>query len=297
MRSKLETMCLFFPEPFALVDYANLDTCGVRRLQMFVGTASDPRQTDQLKWLARNGVAVTLRIEEPNLGEERGSYYDPLARGNIIARVRYVQTLVSVEAVIVGNEPEHQYDLSWRSQNWGNTPDLFFPEQGGKAQAHNDALLAMIPLLRGLGVRVVSPGWTHRRVRPQQEAQPGRMSWRELCLPAYNACDRNGSHIYADSMASAADDERYLDEVGDEAGRCHRGIDLNETNIGTRSVTPVERMAALLEMYRLIAQSPDAGRFETFCFFCSNGRPDENWAHMIIRDPASYGMLADWMGA
>lgn len=293
MQSKLDTWALFFPAPIDAVDQANILACGIRRVQTFLGTASDPRQADNMRWLKTQGIRATLRIEEPNPGEEQGSFYDWPSQMGIMARVRNVQALVEVEAVIIGNESESPYDLTWASHNWGNIPDRTWLLPGGKAQAHNNAVTAMVSLLRPLGVHVCSPGWMHRRIRPAQPAQPGRASWRELCAPSYNACDTNGVHLYADSWSSPEDENRYLWAFGEEVARCHRAVWVNETNSNTG--TPIERMRACMRMYDLLARSVDAGRVESFCPFVSNSGGPGYGAGYIMRELVCYQELGAWL--
>jgi hypothetical protein len=266
-------------------------------VQTFLGTASDSRQAANLAWLAQQGIRVTLRIEEPALGHETDSYYDWPAQLGIFNRVRAVQALVNVEAVIVGNEPQSGYDLTWQSGNWGNNPDAYFTEAGGKAAKHNREVAAMVSLLRPLGVQIISPGWEHRRVRPEQPAQPGRATWRELCLPSYNACHGNGAHLYADSWASPEDDNRYKWAFGEEVERCHKALWINETNQHNPDATPVQKMRSCMAMYDLLMTLPDANRVVSYCPFVSNtGGPGYDQTY-VMRDPQCYTELAAWLAA
>jgi hypothetical protein len=246
-----------------------------------------------LQWLAQQGIRLTIRIEEPNAGEERGSYYDWPAQVPIMAKIRAVQALVDVEAVIVGNESEGPYDLTWASHNWGNTPDATWILPGGKAQAHNAAVHAMGLLLRPLGVKVISPGWAIRRITPTDPPQPGRMSWRELCAPSYNECDYNGVHIYEYSAISPEDDNRFLWTLGEELARCHRAVWLNEFNVSTG--TALERMRACIHFAQLIDATPWADRVQSITPFVSNGTGVGYDPGYVMRDPQCYTELAAWL--
>lgn len=281
------TLALFFPEPMDALDRQNLLTSGVRRVQLFLDTAvSHPEQLD---WLAAQSVKVILRISEPDRGKEASSYYNPNTYGDILNRIRTVKEHVGVEAVIIGNEPEHDYDLTWSSLNWGNNPDLWFRAPGGKASAHAGAVAQLGNAVKALGVGVVSPGWSHKRIRPQQSPQPGRMSWRELTLPAYNACDANGAHLYADDWASPEDENRYLWALGEEIARCHRAVWVNETNV--HKGEDAWQMQSVIKMYQLIQSQAWGGRMVSFCPFVSNGNGAAYDPIYIIRDPAAYAML------
>jgi hypothetical protein len=301
--NKQTAFALFYPEPLDNVDYQNLRMSGVRRVQMFYKTALVlPRQLEEL---AQMGVGVTLRLEEPHMIPVAESYYNAANHASIKAGVEQIKRRVAVEAVIVGNEPEHPYKLVW-GERWGNNPDQEFPNPGGRAQAHADAVAAITPVLKGAAVRVVSPGWTHKRITPRDRPEPGRMSWRELTLPAYNACDGNGAHVYAHSWVSPEDENRFLWALGEEIARCHKAVWLNETNVRAGGLDPVARMRCVRQMADLIAQRHvgghevpfwhDGGRVVSFCPFVSNGRPDEEWSPMIIRHPQAYFELGQWLG-
>jgi hypothetical protein len=294
---KRSAFALFFPEPLDDVDKGNLLACGVKRVQLFVGVASNlPLQSD---WLTSQGVRVTLRIEEPepSRGELPGSYYSPEGRAAIMERIRAIRRRVPVEAVIIGNEPEIAYNLEWGSANWGNNPDQWFLKPGGKAQAHMRAVDEMAARLRTEGIQPVSPGWSHQRITPRDQPQPGRAAWRELCLPSYNTMP-NGAHVYAHDWAPTPheDENRYLWALGIEVERCHQAVWLNETNVNKRSMTGVDRMRKVRLMAELIAQQAWGGRIVSFCPFVSNGRAGEEWSHKIIRERQAYDELGAWLG-
>lgn len=299
MFNKRTAFQLFFPEPLDSQDYQNLRISELKRIQMYYISALNlPRQ---LETLASMGVRVTLRLEEPFMVPLEGSYYDPLAWPSIRAGVQHVKQRVEVEAVIVGNEPQHGYNLTWSSRNWGNLPDEMFPSEGGRASAHARGVAGIVGALRGV-CKVVSPGWEHNWKTPHSSPEdprnapePGRMTWRELCLPAYNACDGNGAHVYALNYVSHEDENRYLWALGREVERCHRAVWLNETQVGARGLADVQRMDAVTRMGDLIAEQIWGGRVVSFCFFCSNGRADEEWSHMRVRDPKAYELLGNWL--
>ncbi len=280
------SLSLFFPDRMDALDRANLEASGVKRVQMFLGVAAN--SIEQLDYLASKGVRVSLRIEEPNRGQEAASYYNPNTYGDILNRIRAVKAHVGIEAVIIGNEPEHDYDLTW-SGAWGNNPDQWFRAPGGKAQAHAGAVAQLGSAVKALGVGVVSPGWSHKRITPRDAPQPGRASWRELALPAYNACDANGAHIYAHDWSSEEDDNRYLWTLGEEVARCHRSVWINETNV--HKGEDVWQMESIIKMWQLIGAQPWGGRVVSFCPFVANGTGVGYDPIYIIRDPAAYRVL------
>lgn len=301
---------LFFPEPMDALDRGNLEACGIRRVQMFLDVAANMasgaggQSPDQLDWLASRGVRVTLRIEEPARGREAQSYYNPGTHGAILSKIDQVRQHVGVEAAIMGNESEHDYDLTWASTNWGNNPDQWFPRPGGKAQAHREAVLALGQAIhqRWAGaVKPVSPGWSHKRLRPKDPPQPGRQSWREIVLPAYNGMvdgrqvydPANGAHLYADNWISEEDRNRYLWSAGIEAERCHREIWLNETNVNNvAGGTALEHMSVIVEMARLLSEQEWGRRFVSVCPFVSNGLANAYRPGYIMRERSCYELLA-----
>jgi len=292
MFNKRTAFSLFFPEPLDDQDYLNLHICEIKRVQLFYLSALNlPRQ---LEVLASMGVRVTLRLEEPFMVPLEGSYYDPLAWAGIRAGVLHIRQRVEVEAVICGNEPAHGYSLTWSSRNWGNLPDSMFPNQGGRAAAHARGVAGVVAALRGV-CKVVSPGWEHKRITPRDAPEPGRATWRELCLGAYNSCDGNGSHVYGIAWLSPEDENRYLWSLGHEVERCHRAVWLNETQVGARALTDVQRMDAVMGMADLITEQEWGGRVVSLTPFVSNGRPDEAWSHMRMRDPRAYERLGRWL--
>jgi hypothetical protein len=213
----------------------------------------------------------------------------------MLAKIRAVKAKVPVEAVIVGNEPENDYDLTWNSQNWGNSPDAWFRQPGGKAQAHAEAVAYLVHSLQAIQIPCVSPGWTHKRITPRDSPQPGRESWRELTGYAYNACAANGAHIYQHFAVSDEDDNRFLWAIGEEIARCHKAVWLNEFNINNGG--QVERMRACIHFAELLSQQAWGSRVVSLCAFVSNGTGIGYGAGYIMRDPECYQLLAEYLNA
>jgi hypothetical protein len=297
---KQDWFSLFFPEPLNNVDWGNLQTSGVRRVQLFFRTALN--RPNQLQQLASMGVRVVLRLEEPGQDEPlNDTYYGAGAPGRIRGQLLQLMQLVQVEGVIVGNEPEQPYDLTWKSPNWGNNPDGKWPI--GKAWHHARAFDEMRQALGDLPVRIVSPGWTCQRLTPNDRPQPGRATWARICADPYNgtfirdpavgAKLANGVHIYVLNWLGEEDFNRFRWGFGNELERCHRAVWINECN--TNSGPPVERMRAVLSMADLVRAHPDGNRVESFCPFVSNGLGNHFPAGYIMRDRACYELLSAWM--
>lgn len=296
MRDRRATFSLFFPEPMDGIDRTNLVVSGVQRVQMFFLTAYALK--DQLRWLQSQGIRVTLRLDEPNKDDAEGiarSYYNTATHGEIKRKLAEMKGLVTVEAVICGNEPEIEYDLTRGSPNWGNNPEPNFPL--GKAFHHQYALGQLRSMLDGSGTTLVAPGWSHKRIVPRQPPQPGRSVWERICAIEYNKCAAGGSHLYAFGWESAEDENRYLWAAGIDLGRVQTAMHINETNVDSKRLTPVDRMRAVLAMYELLSAQPWSDAITSFAFFVSNGRAGQEWSHMIIRDPQAYQLLGAWLAA
>ena len=294
MRDKRATFALFYPEPMDEIDRTNLMVSGVSRIQMFFLTAYVLK--DQLRWLQSQGIRVSLRLDEPNRDDADGiarSYYNTATHGEIKRKLIEMKGLVNVEAVICGNEPEIEYDLTRGSPNWGNNPEPNFPL--GKAFHHQYALGQLRSMLEGSGTVLVTPGWSHKRVVPRQPPQPGRSVWERICAIEYNKCAAGGVHVYAYGWESDEDVNRYLWHAGIELGRVQTAAWWNETNTDNKRLTPLDRMHACLAMYEQMAQQNWSEPIKSFCPFVSNGRAGQSWSHMIMRDPACYTLLGQWM--
>lgn len=300
MVPKRDWFCLFFPEPLDELDFGNLKASGVKRVQLFFRTALN--HPEMLKRLRSMGVRVILRLEEPAQHEPvETTYYAANAWLFIRAGLLQIMQLVDVEAVIVGNEPEQPYDLTWSSFNWGNNPDAKWPL--GKVWHHAFAFEQVRRALADLPVKIVSPGWSCHRMTPNDRPQPGRASWGRICADAYNGFFaatpqeaervKNGMHVYVHNWRSEEDRNRFKWALGNELERCHRVAWMNENN--SNNGTDMEQMAAVIEMSDITRSHPDGGRVESFCFFVSNGRGNAWRAEYIVRERAAYDMLGRWL--
>lgn len=299
MRDKRATFCAFFPEPMDDIDRGNLLAAGIGRCQMFLGTAYNRRE--QLHWLASVGIRAIFRLEEPpsdNSLEIYNSYYSAAGRQRIARQVAELQEAVPglvVEACIAGNEPEIEYSLQRGSPNWGNQPEPTFPQ--GRVWQHQYAVGELRPLLTGLGITTVAPGWSHKRLTPRDAPEPGRQTWARACGNVYNEGPA-GLHAYCINWQGPEDENRLLWHVGIELERIQGEAWINELNIKTHRLdgNDVGRMGAIIQAYDLLAAQPWSDAIKSFCFFVSNGRTDQDWSNMIIRDPAAYAALGRWIG-
>lgn len=289
-------LSIFYPAPMDTTDYNNLDRSGVRRIQMFYRTAlALPGQLGELK---RRGIRVTLRLEEPGSNDPKPTtYYNGQSRMQIRDNLYALSKAVWLEAVIAGNEPEIEYDLTWHSATavgWGNTANTEPLYAGGRLWEHQAAVAVLKSTLSGLPIRVVTPGWSHRRMTPNDPPQPGRATWARGCSEAYGEADCNGAHIYALYWLTEEDRNRFKWALGGELERCHRNVWINECNVGHG--TALERMAAVIEMAQIARSHREFGyRVESFCFFVANGLGVGYSGGFILRDPAAYDLLGTYM--
>ncbi|HEX8221695.1 MAG TPA: hypothetical protein VF914_21080 [Chloroflexia bacterium] len=302
MIPKQDWFCLFFPEPLDETDFKNLEASEVKRVQLFFRAALN--RPEMLKRLKAMGVRVTLRLEEPGQDEPvEFTYYGANAWLWVRSGLLQIGQLVNVEAVIVGNEPEQPYDLSWSSANWGNNPDGKWAR--GKVWHHAFAFEQVRKALADLPVKVVSPGWSCQRMTPNDRPQPGRASWGRSCADAYNGAFitrpeegeklATGAHIYVHNWLSDEDINRFKWELANELERCHRVVWINECN--SNNGTPLQRMAAVLAMADLVRGHRDGGRVGSFCPFVSNGLGNAYGAGYIMRDPECYKLLGRWLNS
>ncbi|MGA7730997.1 MAG: hypothetical protein WCD37_06955 [Chloroflexia bacterium] len=303
MQNKRQTMCLFFPEPMTELDTGNVLVAGVTRVQLFLGVAHDPRQLEQLQWLAAHGIHVILRIEEPsrdNAGEVAASYYQAGNRPEIARKIGELQARVPglvIEAAIAGNEPDIEYNLTRGSNTWGDTAEANFPQ--GRVWEHRLAVEDLRTLLTPMGVLVVAPGWSHKRLTPRDAPDPGRMTWARIVADIYNQ-GPVGLHAYCINYSGPngpEDENRLLWRVGNELERIHSDVWINEINVASRLFNnrPVDRMLMVLEMYDLLAAQPWTGAIRSFCPFVSNGRTDQPWSNMIMRERECYVRMGAWI--
>jgi hypothetical protein len=302
MQNKQETLCLFFPEPFdaAGVDEGNILASKVRRVQLFLNVAYNSQA--QLHWLAALQIRVIFRLDEPskdNAAQVAASYYSDAGRAEIVRKLRVLKGIpgLEIEAVIIGNEPEIEYDLTRGSGNWGDKPEPNFPQ--GRVWEHQYSLGEIRPQIQALGIKAIAPGFSHRRIRPAQKPQPGKVMWGRICTTEYDKCDLGGSHLYANSWASVEDDNRYLWAAGEECERIHTGVSIDESGVDS-APSELERMRAIMRQYELLASDPEGGWGDvvaSFCAFVSNGRTGQTWSHMIMREPQCYVELGQWITA
>ncbi len=296
MRDKQQTFALFFPEPLANIDQANLLMSRVQRVEMLLSVARN--NPAQLNWLAAHGIRAIFRVEEPsrgNIAEVAASYYRPDGRVSVthrLAEIRASAPGLTIEAVIAGNEPEVEYDLRRNTPTWGDLPEATFPQ--GRVWEHRFAVSELRRLLAP--TVVVAPGWSHKQQTPRDAPEPGRATWGRILADVYNQGPA-AMHAYCINWLGSEDEHRLLWWVKHELERIHSDVWVDEINVVTHTLDsePVERMRAVLGMYDLIAAQDWSSVIKSFCPFVANGRSDQGWSNMIMNDRNCYSLLAQWI--
>ena len=306
-RPARDVWALFFPQPPDEQDLNNLAVAGVDRAYLHFWMVQE--HMDALVNLGERGVRVILRIEEPSpqmAYMDPRSYYHERGPEAICATLNLYQRFADIEAVTVGNEPEHEYDLTRTARSekggWGNFPFGVWQHWAGKAGAHAEAVGRVADALYDSGVKVVSPGWTHRRITPHQPAEPGRASWARLCTDAYNRCHGGGIHLYGyghETLHKDGEDyNRLLWALGHELERVHTEPWVLEANTDKEEGSEVEHMMWCIKMFEAITNPVHShgANLGAFIPFTSNGVPGDSWPHrFLMRDPAAYRVLGEYL--
>lgn len=282
---------LFFPEPLQAIHWENLALSRVKRVQLFRNVVimehhkEGARTITYAEYLHRNGYQVVVRIPE--------SEFEHLHLWTTISSLIPLKQFLY--AIVFGNEPEYEYDLTWSSENWGNDPDIPFPE--GKAWRHASRVSNATELAKSAlpQVKLISPGWKMRRITEDEPPQPGRMVWADICRPSYNRL-LNGAHIYGYSWRSEVDVQRAKWSMAEIESIFHHEIWINEFNV--HSGSDEEQMNAFIEFQRRILLDPGVKcgkRVENMTLFVSNGDPNTWDAVFLVESQSAYRMLGNWL--
>jgi hypothetical protein len=270
---------LFFSLPLDGLDWGNLLNSHVKRVQAMLPFCTP----DFCKRLAGHGISLQVRVPRDRL----------MDIASVAVEMHSIKKWVQVDGAIIDNEPEHTYDMRYGSPTWGHQ----------HAYQHRRDMEAALYVLRPLGIRVCSPGWTSRvkDFNWKEGLFPGEQSWLEVTRIEYNRCDYNGLHAYTYDGTAYDINERMRRIFHREQERRHRPLWVNE--IGVDRGTQVERMAVYIEIARQLMTTNTASvwygageRVEGFTPFVSNGTPNGHWdAGYLLRDPACYALLGEFM--
>lgn len=280
---------VFWSLPPDDLDWSNLATSRVTLVMLMLDHADRPI----LERLALMGCRVILRVAE-------GSYYQDEAPTRITARAVWARAICPVEAVIVGNEPENALDLSIGSGTWGQQ----------FAFLHRKRFDLTRIALQSAGVRVISPAYTCRMLTETDKPQPGEQAWWDICTDSqteyteqegqygYHSANGNGVHVYTHNWLGPVDELRVAFMLQRLQSMWHLPLYVDE--VGMNSGPPLDRMRCYIDIGQLLLERhyPYGARVEALIPFVGNGTPGNPpaWSPgYLMRDPAAYAMLGDWM--
>jgi hypothetical protein len=270
---------LFWSLPPDELDWQNLRVSRARRVMLPFNIAFS--RQDVLSRLRQEGCRVVLRVEERTYSGDN----DPQV---IRSRFRVMRPLVTIDAVIIGCEPDDRVpSFRYGAPSWGQ-------EHANEHQFRMDRVRAA---LQPEGVTVVSPGLMMRSVSEDDAPQPGRVTWREIVAPAYNRCDGNGAHIYGYEWQSYVDTLRAKFALKEALELLHKPLWIDECGFGLRSETSA--MNGWISFAGMVMAQPGlAERIEMICPFVSNGDPGNPpvWdPRYRVRSTAEYQRLGAFL--
>lgn len=274
---KRSDISLFWSLPPDTQDWANLQLSGCNRVMLPFWLANTHR--DILSRLAATQKRVVLRVEEDRI-------YDGDAPSTIHDALRAMLDIVAVDALILGCEPENPFNLNYGSHDWGQS----------WAYSHWRAVTNIrLALASVQGVAIVAPGWTMRSISEDEPVAAGKVTWREITNTAYSRMDGVGCHIYQYGWASVVDELRFKFALKEAQLLFHLPLWIDEVNIARGS--QIERMTACIAMAGLLVNRPIGDRVRMFSPFVSSGNGVGYDGGLVMRDPACYRPLGDFMRA
>jgi hypothetical protein len=273
---KREDFALFWSVPPDDIDWDNLRAGGAMRMQVMLAFANH----ETLAGLADLGVKCTVRLDEAD-------YADDETRRRAAGRLAGLAPAGLVDTVIIGVEPENVFNFRFGSPTWGQVT----------AMDHARRLQLMLDLVRPMGLRTVSAGWTARGIdmnwSDAEGVQPGLYAWLELTRMAYNACDLNGFHLYGYDGTDYDLWDRMRRHLWVEQARRHKPIYIDELGVAGSS-TATEKMRSYLRLATALL-GPMGERVEALTPFVSNGTGVGWDPRFLLRDREPYLLLKRFM--
>lgn len=269
---KKQDFALFYSLPLDGLDWQNLAASHVKRVMLLLPFCD----TTTLDRLNSMGVRLIIRVPED-------AYYDIGAPVSIREQVRAISRHIGIAGVVVGNEPDNAFSFEDGAPTWG----------ADYAYAHRDAFDRVRDLLQREGFPVVSPGLTMRSISEDEPPQPGQYTWAEILRLSYDKAHGNAVHLYTYNWLSIIDQSRVKFALKHYEGMHHMPIWIDEININ--SGTPLARMTACIAIANLLLTHELGKRVVSFCPFVSNGDGNGWPIGYLLRDPACYQLLGQWM--
>ena len=321
---------LFFPEPPDDLDMANFQRSLSPQVQLFWDTAT-PALLARFASIKRRrrgvyeGVRIILRIMPKDLDRPRH-----------VLRAQFEQKQHwaggQIIAVLCGNEPDPQC-LRWHMPNgqpcaWSNEPDQ--PDGSSPWSREMALVLQCATNLDGYGIHLVSPAYQMHGLSPDDPADPGLFSLRELAQPVYYGYDSpitaNGVHYYdhgwwerdpppppegatrerwiawaittaGAKIATHHNTSNFKQAVRFWSGYHHHIIFWDESNTFRTAYSEAQHMEACIGKSKILIHDRSAEgyrvgeRVAMFSPFSSNGLANHYPAQYVMRDPGSYEMV------
>jgi hypothetical protein len=265
---------LFWAIPPTASDWSNLMASGCERVMLTYQLART--KPDVLSRLSGLGRRVVVRIED-------GNQDAPVDIAHALSDIRHI---VPIDAVIVGVEPDTGCDMRMGSPSWCQQ----------KAYASLPHTGALIEAIQGLGLPAVSPSLSYPPdcISEDGVPMPGRTTYREIVAPTWQRADGCGVHLYCLGWSSVVDRLRFKFGLKWAAETWHKNLWIDE--VGVILGSNMAQMAAYIEMAEIIMHHPVNPRVMLFCPFISAGAANGQWdERFILRDPACYQLLGNWM--
>jgi hypothetical protein len=253
-------------------DWLNLETSGAPGVMLPLGLAW--AQPGILMELAAAGKRVILRILDDDLV---GAANQVITLGKVCP----------VELVIVRNEPDAPYDLTW-GHDWGNKP-------GGPADVFRSDLARAAGLNWG-GAKVASGALSCRNFREDDPPQPGLFAWAEAMRPAANRM-LNAGHAYTYTWRSDVDRISIKNRLQLMAGIHHSALVLSELGINDTGMPQPDKASAYVEIMQWLsdAEWPTGDRYVMAIPFLSTGSDEWRKAGYLLDDPEVYRRFGDFV--
>lgn len=258
-------------------DFANLVASHVQRVMMPYQLAYQNR--DLLTRLMSMGRHLIVRTEQDYVGPT----WDIAVGLNAIRRV------IPVDAVIFGTEADNGVDFRFGAPDW--------QEKAPQSAARVWALMQAVRMgVSGLTTVAPAMTWPPEMISEDGTPQPGRTSWQDIVRLPYDSADGVASHCgYVLGWdGNAVNEWRFKVGLKREVETWHKPLWIDECTYPTDN--DVAQMRCAIDEADIIMAGECKDRVRMLCPFISTGFVNGSWdKKYIIRDPAAYTLLGEWM--
>ena len=321
---------LFFPEPPVPNerDMDNFDYSLAPQIMLF-WTSADQATLDWVTSIVRQHstrgterVRVALRLQQDQWNIPQHQLQDQLEEKQVWARGQ-------IQWVLCRNEPDHGWDFTWQSRNWGNV--RVSGELMSALERERLYTGRLINALSTLNIKLISPAYEMHGYTEDDKADPGLHTWRELNAPVYYGDEvyANGVHYYdtgwwvkdpmlppggvpvqgwqayseqlaAARVATKTNVDRFKHAVRFWSGFHHKLLCWDESNTFNSRMTEYEHMEACVGKSKVLLERNAAGhqigeRVMLYSPFASNGLGNAYPVQYIMREHRSYELVRQHM--